>query len=79
MRNFSKFEGKLIRMNKSYPIHNDDDEIVGYTKVGDMAVITFAEIKKKTLVEEKFSHWFWFLSGRIGGKWWEILVNLKAN
>ena len=44
MRNFSKFEGKLIRMNKSYPIHNDDDEIVGYTKVGDMAVITFAEI-----------------------------------
>lgn len=48
MRNFSKFEGKLIRMNKSYPIHNDDDEIVGYTKVGDMAVITFAEIKKKT-------------------------------
>ena len=47
MRNFSKFEGKLIRMNKSYPIHNDDDEIVGYTEVGDMAVITFAEIKKK--------------------------------
>ena len=48
MRNISKFEGKLIRMNKSYPIHNDDDEIVGYTEVGDMAVITFAEIKKKT-------------------------------
>ena len=48
MRNFSKFEGKLIRMNKSYPIHNDDDKIIGYTEVGDMAVITFAEIKKKT-------------------------------
>ena len=47
MRNFSKFEGKLIRMNKSYPIYTDDDEIVGYTEVGDMAVITFAEIKKK--------------------------------
>ena len=42
MRNLSKIEGKLIRMNKSYPIHNDDDEIVGYTEVGDMAVITFA-------------------------------------
>ena len=48
MRNFSKFEGKLIRMNKSYPIYNDDDDMVGYTEVGDMAVITFAEIKKKT-------------------------------
>ena len=48
MRNFSKFEGKLIRMNKSYPIYTDDDEIVGYTEAGDMAVITFAEIKKKT-------------------------------
>lgn len=48
MRNFSKFEGKLIRMNKSYPIHNDDDKIIGYTEIGDIAVITFAEIKKKT-------------------------------
>ena len=35
MRNFSKFEGKLIRMNKSYPIYNDDDDIVGYTEVGE--------------------------------------------
>ena len=48
MRNFSKFEGKLIRMNKPYPIYNDDDKIIGYTEIGDMAVITFAEIKKKT-------------------------------
>ena len=48
MRNFLKFEGKLIRMNKPYPICNDDDEIIGYTEAGDMAVITFAEIKKKT-------------------------------
>lgn len=48
MRNFSKFEGKLIRMNKPYPICNDNDEIIGYTEVGDIAVITFAEIKKKT-------------------------------
>lgn len=47
MTNYSKFEGKIIRMNKPYPITNDDDEIVGYTEVGDMAVITFAEIKNK--------------------------------
>lgn len=52
MKNFSKFEGKLIRMNKSYPIHNDDDEIVGYTEVGDMAVITFAEIKRKLDIKQ---------------------------
>lgn len=51
MRNYTKFEGKLIIMNKEYPIYNRDDdkedEIIGYTSVGDMAVITFAEIKNK--------------------------------
>lgn len=47
MTNYSGFEGKLIRMNKHYPITNDEDEILGYTEVGDMAVITFAEIKNK--------------------------------
>ena len=47
MTNYSKFEGKIIRMNKPYPITNDEDEILGYTEVGDMAVITFAEIKNK--------------------------------
>lgn len=48
MTNYSKFEGKLIRMNKPYPITNDEDEILGYTEVGDMAVITFTEIKNRT-------------------------------
>ena len=47
MTNYSKFEGKIIRMNKPYPITNDEDEILEYTEVGDMAVITFAEIKNK--------------------------------
>ena len=47
MTNYSKFEGKIIRINKPYPITNDEDEILGYTEVGDMAVITFAEIKNK--------------------------------
>lgn len=47
MTNYSKFEGKIIRMNKPYLITNDEDEILGYTEVGDMAVITFAEIKNK--------------------------------
>ena len=47
MANYSKFEGKIIRMNKPYPITDDEDEILGYTEVGDMAVITFAELKNK--------------------------------
>lgn len=47
MTNYSKFEGKIIRMNKPYPITNDEDEILGYTEVGDMAVVTFAELKNK--------------------------------
>ena len=47
MINYQNFENKIIRMNKPYPIRNDEDEILGYTEVGDMAVITFAEIKNK--------------------------------
>lgn len=47
MINYPDFENKIIRMNKSYPITNDEDEILGYTEAGDMAVITFAEIKNK--------------------------------
>lgn len=27
MTNYSGFEGKLIRMNRPYPITNDEDEI----------------------------------------------------
>lgn len=52
MRNYTKFEGKLVRMNKEYPIYSredgKDDEIIGYTSIGDMAVITYADIKEKT-------------------------------
>lgn len=44
MTNYSKFEGKLIRFGKSYPIYNDDDEIIGYTEIGDMAVITYSNL-----------------------------------
>lgn len=51
MRNFTKFDGKLIKMNKEYPIYSreddEEDKIVGYTSVGDMAVITFSDIKEK--------------------------------
>ena len=50
MINYQNFENKIIRMNKPYPIRNDEDEILGYTEVGDMAVITFAEIKNKNWI-----------------------------
>lgn len=48
MTNYYSFNGKLIRMNKPYPITNEEDEVLGYTEIGDMAVITFAEIRNKT-------------------------------
>ena len=51
MRNYAEFKGKLIRMNKEYPIYSredgKDDEVIGWTAIGDMAVITYADIKEK--------------------------------
>lgn len=47
MTEHSSFEGKIIKLNKPYPITNDEDKILGYTEAGDMAVITFAEIGNK--------------------------------
>lgn len=35
-------------MNKPYLITNEEDEVLGYTEIGDMAVITFAEIRNNT-------------------------------
>ena len=45
MIGYAKFEGRLIRMAESYPIYDreDDNKVIGYTKAGDMAVITFAD------------------------------------
>ena len=52
MISYSNFKGRLIRMNKPYPIYNDKDKIIGYTRVGDKAVITYAEIKNKTRIQK---------------------------
>lgn len=52
MTNYYSFNGKLIKMNKPYPITNEEDEVLGYTEIGDMAVITFAEIKNKTVYKK---------------------------
>lgn len=41
MPDFCTLVGKLIKLNKEYPIYSsDDDRVIGHTSVGDMAVIT---------------------------------------
>lgn len=40
---FSKFQGKLIKFNSKYPIYDENDLVIGYTEVGDMAVITYED------------------------------------
>ena len=51
MINYSKYTGKLIKMNREYPIYSREDgkdnEVIGCTAIGDMAVITFAAIKEE--------------------------------
>ncbi len=55
MRNYTKFKGKLIRMNKQYPIYSreykKEDEVIGYTEIGDMAVITYVGTEKEGYFE----------------------------
>jgi hypothetical protein len=45
MMGYSTFKGRLIRMAEAYPIYDreDDNKVIGYTEVGDMAVITFED------------------------------------
>ncbi len=41
-QNMAKYTNKLIRLNKKYPIwDNERDEIDGYTDENDMAIITY--------------------------------------
>ena len=41
MTRYLDYTGRLIKMGESYPIYNMyTDEVIGYTEVGDMAVIT---------------------------------------
>lgn len=48
MINYFNCRGKLIKMTEPYPIYSreNDDEIIGYTKVGDMAVVTYSDVKE---------------------------------
>lgn len=44
MVSYPKYKGKLIKMVEPYAIYDREDDhiIIGYTEVGDMAVVTFA-------------------------------------
>lgn len=44
MINYFNCRGRIIKMAEPYSIYKDD-EIIGYTKVGDMAVITYSDFK----------------------------------
>lgn len=45
MVSYPQYMGKLIKMAEPYPIYDreDDNLIIGYTEVGDMAVVTYAD------------------------------------
>lgn len=48
MVNYGTFKGRLIAMTEKYPIYDreDDNKIIGYTSVGDMAVITYENMEE---------------------------------
>ena len=47
MVKYSSYKDKLIEMTRPYPIYDTDSgtEIIGYTKAGDRAVITYSDFK----------------------------------
>lgn len=51
MVNYPSFEGKVIKMNHAYPICDENDNPIGYTKIGDMAVITLADVNEEGYFE----------------------------
>ena len=44
MISYPEYKGKLIKMVDEYPIYDreDDHVVIGYTEIGDMAVVTYA-------------------------------------
>ena len=45
MVKYSSYNRRLIKMVEKYPIYDreNDDIIIGYTEIGDMAVVTYAD------------------------------------
>lgn len=44
MIEFGNYKGRLIKMMEPYPIYDrdDDEKVIGYTEIGDMAVVTYS-------------------------------------
>lgn len=47
MASYASYKYRLIEMTRPYPIYDREygNEIIGYTKVGDRAVITYSDFK----------------------------------
>ncbi len=47
MASYTNYKNRLIEMTRPYPIYDrdDDNKIIGYTKAGDRAVITYSDFK----------------------------------
>ena len=49
MISYASFKGKLLIMTEEYPIYDreDDNKVIGYTSIGDMAVITYENMEEE--------------------------------
>lgn len=47
MVNYANYKSRLIEMTRPYPIYDREygNEVIGYTKAGDRAVITYSDFK----------------------------------
>lgn len=47
MINYGSYRSKLVKLQKEYPIYDreDDNQIIGYTSIGDMYVVTLENKK----------------------------------
>lgn len=43
MINIHTWKNKIIMLNKKYPVYGTNDRVIGYTAVGDKAVITYQD------------------------------------
>lgn len=61
MIEYHNCRGRLIKMTEPYPIYDreNDDEVIGYTECGDLAVITYSDFKddyhEVTIISGKYA------------------------
>ena len=47
MISYTSFVGRLLRLNKCYPIYDDNDNIIGHTSKEDLAVVIHDNLKSE--------------------------------